>query len=123
MPSPQSEQWLEPCKDEIKSLESNEAWKLIDPLQNCNLIKGRWVFKIKTNADGTPAKFKDRWVAKGFSQRKGVDYEETYASVVKPSSVKIFLSIAASRDWAIKQFDIMTAFLNTKLSDQQIFVK
>ena len=122
MKSPHADQWKSACEAELKSLEENQAWTLVDPPKEASVIKGRWVFKVKTNADGQPQKFKARWVAKGFTQKQGIDYDDTYASVVRPSSVKILLTIAATKNWTIKQFDIMTAFLNAKL-DKPVYVQ
>lgn len=63
-------------------------------------------------------KYKARWVAKGFEQREGVNFEETFASVVKSMSYKALFAIAAKYNLNVVQLDILTAFLNAKLKDQ-----
>lgn len=63
-------------------------------------------------------KYKARWVAKGFEQRFGINFDETFASVVKPVSYKVFFAIGAKFDWDIIQLDILTAFLNARLKNK-----
>ena len=122
MKTPSADAWRQACVDELTSHHENGTWTLVDRPSHASVIKGRWVFKLKTTADGVPQRFKARWVAKGFTQRHGIDYDETYASVVKSGSVKTFLIIAASRNWEIRQYDIKTAFLNAPL-DREVFVE
>ena len=121
MKTPNANNWRQACIDELSSHEDNGTWSLVDRPPSASVIKGRWVFKVKTTADGTPQRFKARWVAKGFTQRHGLDYDDTYASVVRSSSIKTLL-IAAANDWEVKQFDIKTAFLNASL-DREVFVE
>jgi hypothetical protein len=59
------------------------------------LIKGRWVFKIKFDVNRKPERFKARWVVRGFTQKAGINYDETYAAVVKPVLLKVMLALAA----------------------------
>ena len=108
---------------EIASLQANNTWTLEPPPAGANIIKGRWVFTLKTGADGHIARYKARWVAKGFTQRKGVDYDDTYASVTKSTSIKLLLGIVAHYDLEAKQYDIITAFLNAKLKEFKIYVE
>ena len=64
----------------------NETWELVPRRRGINLIDSKWVYKIKKKADGSIETFKARLIAKGFKQRHGVDYLDTYSPVVKPSS-------------------------------------
>lgn len=85
-------------------------------------IKAKWVFKIKRNNNGDPIKYKARLVAKGYLQRKGIDYRETFAPVVRYESIRALLAVAASKDYELGQFDITTAFLYGDL-DEEIFME
>lgn len=78
-------------------------------------MQNRWVFKIKTHPDGTLQRYKAHLVVKGYRQIEGIDYDETFAPVSRYETVRIMLSIAAARNWHIKQFDIGTAFLNSPI--------
>lgn len=82
------------------------------------------MFKIKRDKDGNPNKYKARFakVAKGFLQQKGIDYRETFAPVARYESIRALLALAASKDYELGQFDIMTAFLYGEL-DEEIFME
>jgi len=86
-----------------------------------NLISCRWVFKLKLNADGLVDRHKARLVARGFSQRFGVDFTHTFSPVVKFQSIRALLAIAAAEDWEIHQMDVVTAYLNGDL-DHEIYM-
>ena len=103
---------------EIQSLKENVTWKLVPLPAGRRAIKGRWVYSLKD--DG---RFKARWVAKGFEQQYGVDYEQTYASVVR--AFRIIFALAARHGWDIQQMDAVTAFLNSNLptTHQQVYVE
>ena len=85
-------------------------WTLVDLPQGAKVIECKWIFKRK--ADDT---FKGRLVAKGFRQTHGIDYDETFSTVVMLKSIRILLAIAAYYDYEIWQMDVKTAFLNGNL--------
>ena len=80
------------------------------------------MFKIKRNPDGSIQRHKARLVAKGFQQRPGIDFQETFSHVIKPSTVKVVLSVAVSRHWDVRQIDVNNAFLNGILTEE-VFMK
>jgi hypothetical protein len=92
--------------------------KLVPPQATTNIVGCKWVFKLKKKADGSVERHKERLVAKGFHQQVGLDYGETYSPVVKPTTIRIVLSIAYSIGWAPKQIDIQNAFLHGFLSEE-----
>ena len=77
---------------------------------NATLIDGRWIFTTKDN--GTK---KVRWIAKGFKQKEGIDYTNTYSPTVQAVSLRITIAIVARYNWNLKQLDIKVPHLNAKL--------
>jgi transposase InsO family protein len=116
--SPEREHWLEAIKSEHKSLVDNQTWELVEKPKDRKLVSCKWVFKVKHNADGSVERYKARLVARGFTQTEGVDYHETYAPVVKMTSIRVLLSIVAIHDLELHQMDVKTAFLNGVLEEE-----
>ena len=104
-------------EDEFYALTKNKTWDLIpsSPSQN---IGCKWVYRIKHHLNGTIKQYKARVVTKGFHQRPGIDYKETFSSVVKPATIHLIFSLALKNDWSIRQLDINNAFLQDTLSDE-----
>ena len=86
------------------------------------MLRGKWVYKLKRRVDNTIARFKARWVVKGYEQLYSIDYDQTFAGVTKTQSWKIILAIAAILDYEIEQMDAITAFLNGK-TDSTIYIE
>ena len=112
MVSPDSEEWLEAMRSELKSMDENQVWDLVDLPPGVTTIGCKWVFKKKTDVDGNVQIHKARLVAKGYGQVQGIDYDETYSPVAMLKSVRIVLAIAAYFDYEIWQMDVKTAFLH-----------
>jgi hypothetical protein len=121
----QADRWKTAMQSEVSSLTDNDTWDLVDPLDHpsVTIVAGRWVFTVKANSKGLPDRFKARWVARGFTQRYGIDYDDTYASVTKPVTVKIMLALVVRLDMECKQYDLVTAFLNALIQKHKIFVE
>ena len=122
MASRDQHKWLAAMQDELQSQEEQGTWILVDKPQKARVLQGRWVLKKKLEPDGIIGRYKARWVAKGFEQRDGLDYEETYAPVVRAATGKILQSIAVAKGWTTRQWDVKTAFLNGKL-DRWLYIK
>ena len=113
-------EWDASYDDEIKSMKQHKVWTLLpctDVPKGCWILGSRTVFLQKHNEKNEVTRHKTRIVAKGFSQIEGIDYTNTFALVTRLESVWTVLSIAASLDWEIYQFDVKTAFLHGDLTE------
>lgn len=113
----QDSAWYKTMKTELNALKQKRAWHIIPPSPDQKLITCKWVFRVKTNADGTLDNLKARLVARGFEQMAGVDYMETFSPVVKFTTIRLVFTLAATRGWNIQQIDINNAFLNGDLEE------
>lgn len=104
-------EWRQAMATEIDALARNQTWTLVPPPPPQNIIGCKWVFKVKRRADGSIERFKARLVAKGFHQEESVDYHETFSPVVRPTTIRVVLSLAVSLAWPIRQLDVHNAFL------------
>ncbi|EOY03489.1 Cysteine-rich RLK (RECEPTOR-like protein kinase) 8 [Theobroma cacao] len=102
---------------ELIALEENGTWSIVPLPSNSHAIGCKWVYKIKMNTDGSVDKYKARLVEKGYNQREGFDYQETFNPVAKQSTVRVFMALAASQEWQLSQLDINNAFLNGHLEE------
>lgn len=105
----------------MSSMAKNKVWELVDLPPGRKTIGNKWVLKIKRKADGSIDKYKARLVAKGYTQREGIDYEETFSPVVRFVSIRLILAIVAHLDLELFQMDVKTAFLNGEL-DEEIYM-
>ena len=103
--------------EEYAALLANQTWDLVPRPSGCNVVTGKWIWTHKRRADGTLERYKARWVLRGFIQRPGVDYDETFSPVVKPATVRTVLSLALSHFWPVHQLDVKNAFLHGTLSE------
>ncbi|PKA62506.1 Retrovirus-related Pol polyprotein from transposon TNT 1-94 [Apostasia shenzhenica] len=111
------DKWRQAMSTEFDALVQNGTWELVPPNAAQNIVGCKWIFRIKRSPDGSIDRYKARLVAKGFHQRPGVDYHETFSPVVKPTTVRLVLSIAISRGWSLRQLDVNNAFLQGTLTE------
>lgn len=114
-------EWKMACDEEMSSLLEMNTWKLIDKPSDVKPIYCKWVFRVKSNPDGSVDRYKARLVVCGYLQKQGIDYANTFAPVVSYTGIRVALSIAAAFDYEIVQFDVKTAFLNGEL-DRPIYM-
>lgn len=119
--SSNSREWLDAMDDEMKSLRDNNTFTLTTLPEGKKAVGGRWVYAMKSNADGS-AKYKARYVAKGYSQEMGVDYGETFSPTANFTSVRVLMQKAAQEDLILHQMDVKTAYLHAPI-DYEIYME
>ena len=87
-----------------------------------SIVSSKWIFKLKHAADGSIEKYKARFVARGFSQKEGIDYDETFSPVARYTSIRTIISLVSIFGWKMYQMDVKTAFLNGNI-DQEVFIE
>ncbi|CAI7866111.1 unnamed protein product [Closterium sp. NIES-53] len=115
------EEWNKAMESELKSIDENGTWELMELPEGRKAITCKWLFKIKSDADSKIERYKSRLVAKGYQQMEKVDYKELFAPVVKPATLRTLLAGATIKGWVVKQMNVTTAFLNGVL-EEEIFM-
>ncbi|CAI7738382.1 unnamed protein product [Closterium sp. NIES-54] len=118
-----AEEWKKAMESELKSIEGNGTWELVELPEGRKAITSKWLFKIKSNADGKIERYKSRFLGKGYQQKEKVDYKELFAPVVKPTTLRTLLAGATIKGWVVKQIDVTTVFLNGILEEEIFFAK
>ncbi|KAM2091058.1 hypothetical protein ACFX1T_029593 [Malus domestica] len=110
--------WRSAMKTELDMIEKNNTWQLVERPYDKPVIGVKWVYKTKLNLDGTVQKNKARLVAKGYSQKPGIDYNETFAPVARLDTIRTLIALAAQKKWNLYQLDVKSAFLNGVLKEE-----
>jgi hypothetical protein len=118
MGDPNSSKWLEAMEDEMRLMSSNNVWDLEEIPKGAKIVGCKWVYKTKYDSHGNIEKYKVCLVAKGFTQREGVDYNETFSPVSCKDSFRIIMALVAHFDLELHQMDVKTAFLNGDLEEK-----
>ena len=113
----QEEVWRLAMREEMLAIDRNNTWELEIPPPNCRPIGLKWIFKLKKNPPGEVIKHKARLVVKCYSKRKGIDYEEVFAPVVRFETIRILIALAALKGWKIQHLDVKSAFLNGEINE------
>lgn len=100
---------------EYQALVKNNTWSLVPCTTNANPVKCKWIYRIKGNSNSIIERHKARVVAQGYSQEHGIDYFDTFSPDIKPTKIRLVMSLAISKGWCIRQLDINNAFLNGDL--------
>jgi hypothetical protein len=114
----QKKQWKEAMMEEHQSIMKNDVWEIVPRPKEKSVVTSKWVYKIKHAADGSVDKYKARFVARGFSQKEGEDYDETFSLVARYTSIRAIISLAASMGWNLHQMDVKTTFLNGAIKEE-----
>ncbi|KAI5312565.1 hypothetical protein L3X38_041738 [Prunus dulcis] len=109
-------------KEEIDALHMQGTWILVPSPGDKNIIGSKWVYKIKRNPDGSVGRYEARLVTQGFTQEPSFDFGETFSPVVRHTTVRLVLSIAAMNQWKLQHFDVKNTFLHGDL-EEEVFMK
>ena len=118
--SPHATDWKRAMEEELESLKENDTFEITMQPEGKNLVGGKWVYTVKENSEGSET-FKARYVAKGYSQVEGTDYQETFAPTANIASIRVLMQMAVQHDLSVHQMDVKTANLHAPI-DHEIFM-
>ena len=98
--------------EEYQSIMKNDAWDVVPRPEGKSVVTSKWIYNIKHAADGSIEKYKARFVACGFSQKEGIDYEEIFSPVARYTSIRSVLALAVVMKWKVHQMDGKTTLQN-----------
>ena len=104
--------------EKYPSIINNDVWEVVPRPKDKSVISSKWIIKTKHLGDGSIEKYKARFVARGFSQKDEIDYEETFAAVARYTSIRTILSLASNMKWKLHQMDVKTTFLNGLIEEE-----
>jgi hypothetical protein len=110
--------WRDAMMEEYGSIMKNDVCKIVPRPEGKSVVTSRCLYKLKYVANGSIEKYKARFVARGFSQVEGVDYDETFTLIARYTSIRVVISIVAKMAWKIHQMDVKTAFLNGLIQEE-----
>jgi hypothetical protein len=114
----QKKEWADAMTEEYQSIIKNDVWEIVSRPKSKDVVSSKWLFKIKHATGGSIEKYKARFVALGFSQNEGIDYEETFAHVARYTSIRTIIAYAAKMKWKLHQMDVKTTFLNGVIEEE-----
>jgi hypothetical protein len=110
--------WQDAMTEEYQFIMKNDVWDIVLRPEGKSVVTSKWIYTIKYVADGSVKKYKARFVARGFSQVEGIDYEETFAPVARYTSIHTIIALVESMGWQLHQMDVKTAFLNGEIEEE-----
>ncbi|SOV04864.1 uncharacterized protein UDID_17218 [Ustilago sp. UG-2017a] len=117
MNSEDAQLWKEAIRKELEGLEAMGTWKVVHQPPGVPLVDSKVVLRLKLDANGVPVKHKARLVARGFTQREGIDYQETFSPVAPLGAIRAILALAVQNNWEVHALDITMAYLNSTLKE------
>ena len=108
---------IDAMNEEMKSMHDNDVWDLVQLFEGLKPIGCKWIFKIKRDSKDNTKRYKTRLVAKGFTQREGIDYNETFSPLSLKDSFRIIIALVAHFDLELHQMDLKNAFLNGEIDE------
>jgi hypothetical protein len=116
----QKKEWADAMTEEYQSIIKNDVWEIVPRTKSKDVVSSKCLYKIKHVVDGSIEKYKANFVARGFSQKEGIDYEETFAPVARYTSIRTFIALATKMKWKLHQIDVKTTFLNGVIEEVYI---
>jgi hypothetical protein len=114
----QKKEWVDSMKEEYQSIIKNDVWEIVPRPKNKDVVSSKWLYKIKHATYGSIEKHKEIFVARVFSQKEGIDYEETFSPVAKYTSIRTIIALVAKMKWKLHHMDVKTTFLNGVIEDE-----
>jgi hypothetical protein len=108
--------------EELGNFERNQVWELVDPPLGCKKIRIKWVWKNKEGEKGEVVRNKSTLVAQGYSQKEGIDYEETFPLIARLEAIKILLAFSVAKGFKLHRMDVKSAFMNSVL-EEEVYVR
>lgn len=115
--SHEAKKWIKAVREELEAHKNNETWTLVPRRHDRKPIDSKWIFKLLRDTSGEVYRYKARLCARGFLQKEGLDYTETFSPVVRYDSLRVLLAIVTEKDLELVQFDVRTAFLHGELKE------
>ena len=100
----------------------NDVWDVVPRPEGKSVVTSKWIYNVKHAADGSIEKYKARFVARGFSQKEEIDYEETFAPVTRYTSIRAIMALVAKLVWKLHQMDVKKDFLNGVV-EEEVYVE
>jgi hypothetical protein len=114
--------WKDAILEEYRSIIKNNVWDIVMRPKDKSVVSSKWIYKIKHAVNGSVEKFKAIFVARGFTQKEGIDYEETFSHVARYTSIRTIIALAPILGWKLHQMDVKKTFLNGKI-EYEVFVE
>lgn len=114
---PNRDKWIAAMEEELQAFDDNDAWVVVSEVpQGKSLVRSKWVFKSKLGSDNS-VRYRARLVARGFTQKPGIDYDETFSPVVRHSTLRLLFALSVQLNLKVTHLDVKTAFLNGTLKE------
>ena len=110
--------WVVAMVKEYNSIIWNSVWVIVPRPEDKSVVSSYWIYEVKHATNGSVEKHKARFVARGFSQVEGIDYDETFSPVARYSSIRSIFALSTQMGWKIHHMDVKTAFLNGMIEEE-----
>ena len=97
----QNKEWVEAIMEEFQSIMKNDVWEIVPKPEGKSVVSSKWIYRIKHTVNGSIEKYKARFVAWGFTQKEGIDYEETFSPVARYTSIRTIMTLATKTEWKL----------------------
>ena len=107
--------WKDAMHEEYESIMKNDVWDVVPRPEVKEVVTSKWLYKIKHGSDESAENFKTRFVARGFSQKEGIDYDDIFAPV---TTIRSIIALAATQGWSLHQMDVKTTLLHGAIKEE-----
>jgi hypothetical protein len=111
-------EWANAMTKEYQTIIKNDVWEIVPRLKSKDVVSSKWLYKIQHVVDGSIEKYKTMFIARGFSQKEGIEYEETFSPVAIYTSIRTIISLAAKMKSKLHQMDVKTTFFNGVIEEE-----